>query len=203
MKAVISGVTYNQDQILSCRVYSQLYEGAFKIGTAPSAQVDLSLLNPGEIPRGAKIELYEGEDPQGIFLIYNRQENEDGTLDIHGYDYMLKTEQTWLTPDYDNVVFPMSEDSAVNDICQRIGVERDPSLVLNNLFEINYPVGENGDLTMREVLCGIAGANAGSFVISLSGKLKLIKVSDAPEDTNYLTDESGYAILFGEVLLVV
>lgn len=203
IKAVIAGVEYGQDQILSCRVYSQLFEGAFQIGTAPSAQIDITILNPGEIPRGAKIELYDDTDPQGVFYIDTREEDDDGALSIHGYDPMLAAEQEWLSDDYSDVSFPVSEDTAVNDICARLGVERDPGFTLNNLFQIDYPVGEEGDLTMREVLCGIAGANGGSFIITLAGKLKLIKVSDAPEDTNNLIDEEGYTILFGEVALIV
>ena len=64
---------------------------------------------------------------------------------------------------------------------------------------MDYPVDENGDMTMREVLSGIAISNAGNWVITLEGKLLLIKITDIPPETNYLITEDGDAITFGGV----
>ena len=204
LKAIIDGVTYGQDKISYCKVYNQLYEdGFFQIGTAPSAQIDISLIDPYEISRGAKIELFNDDNPQGVFFIDTRETTDYGELSIHGYDSMLKAEEVWLNDSYSDVAFPMSEDDAVNDICLRMGITRDPSLTLNNRFTIDYPVDEEGDLTMREILCGIAGANWGSFIISYDGKLKLVRVTDRPPETNYLINEEGYNIVFGGVRILV
>lgn len=175
VRAVIGGVAYPNStaHLTECRTYGAFFDNEFTIGAAVSRQIDLSILNPGEIPRGAEIKLYEGDEPQGVFYIGTRPTDNKDVLSIHGYDAMLKADTSWLTDDYDNVVFPVSEDDALNDICSRIGVSRAPGMTLNNEYPIDYPVGEYGDLTMREVLRGIAGANAGCFFINLRGELDL------------------------------
>lgn len=175
LKAIIGGVEYpNQtSKLTECRTYGAFFDSEFTIGAAVSRQIDLTILSPREIPRGAEIKLEQDGEPQGTFYIGTRPTNESDVLSIHGYDAMLKTNTAWLKEDYDNVVFPVSEDDALDDICSRIGVERAPGVVLLNQYPIDYPVGEFGDLTMWEVLCGIAGANAGCFFINLRGEMDL------------------------------
>lgn len=175
VRAVIGGVEYPNStaHLTECRTYGAFFDSEFTIGAAVSRQIDISILNPGEIPRGAEIKLYEEDEPQGVFYIGTRPTDDADVLSIHGYDSMLKADTSWLTDDYDNVVFPVSEDDALNDICSRMGVSRAPGMTLNNEYPIDYPVGEYGDLTMREVLRGIAGANAGCFFINLRGELDL------------------------------
>lgn len=175
VRAVIGGVAYPNStaHLTECRTYGAFFDSEFTIGAAVSRQIDLSILNPGEIPRGAEIKLYEEDEPQGVFYIGTRPTDNKDVLSIHGYDAMLKADTAWLTEGYENVVFPVSEDDAVNDICSRMGVARAPGMTLNNEYPIDYPVGEYGDLTMREVLRGIAGANAGCFFINLRGELDL------------------------------
>ena len=175
VRAVIGGVEYPNStaHLTECRTYGAFFDSEFTIGAAVSRQIDISILNPGEIPRGAEIKLYENDEPQGVFYIGTRPTDDADVLTIHGYDAMLKADTAWLTDGYENVVFPVSEDDAVNDICDRMGVTRAPGVVLLNQYPIDYPVGEFGDLTMREVLRGIAGANAGCFFINLRGELDL------------------------------
>lgn len=175
VRAVIGGVEYPNStaHLTECRTYGAFFDNEFTIGAAVSRQIDISILNPGEIPRGAEIKLYEEDEPQGVFYIGTRPTDDADVLSIHGYDAMLKADTSWLTDGYDNVVFPVSEDDAVNDICDRMGVTRAPGVVLLNQYPIDYPVGEFGNLTMREVLRGIAGANAGCFFINLRGELDL------------------------------
>lgn len=175
LRAIIGGVEYpNQtSKLTECRTYGAFFDSEFTIGAAVSRQIDLTILSPGEIPRGAEIKLYEGDEPQGVFYIGTRPTDNTDVLSIHGYDAMLKADTSWLTDGYDNVVFPVSEDDALNDICSRMGIDRATGMTLNNEYPIDYPVGEYGDLTMREVLRGIAGANAGCFFINLRGELDL------------------------------
>lgn len=175
LKAIIGGVEYPNpaSKLTECRTYGAFFDSKFTIGAAVSRQIDLSILNPMEIHGGAEIKLYEGDEPQGVYYIGTRPTDNKDVLSIHGYDAMLKADTSWLTDDYDNVVFPVSEDDALNDICSRMGVSRAPGMALNNEYPIDYPVGEYGDLTMLEVLRGIAGANAGCFFINLNGELDL------------------------------
>ena len=136
--------------------------------------------------------------PKGVFFVSTRaKDKRTGSLTITGYDAMLKAESVWLNSDYDTENWPMSQADAVDDIAYRIGVEVDPRTVLTTAFPVDYPVDENGDLTMREVLGYIAVSNAGNWIITDEGKLLLVKFGDIPAETNYLVEEGGFAITFG------
>ena len=213
-KLSIAGVEYSQADIVknSLRVYGGLYS-TFGIGNCSARQIDFEIYPKGTIPRQAKIEVFArlvlGEQasewiPKGVFFISTREKNKlTGALKITGYDAMLKTEQTWLTADYATDMWPMSQSDAVADIASRIGVEIDSRTVLSADYPVEYPTGENGDLTMREVLSGIAVSNAGNWIITDAGKLRLIGYLQIPDETNYLVEEHGDAILFGGVSIIV
>lgn len=206
-KAVIAGMTYNQPDILSLRTYG----GAFSepdIGSCVSRQIDLTLRAPsGVIPKRAKIQIYTrlalGSQtaewlPKGVFFISTRQTDKlTGSLTIHGYDAMRRAGDVWLTEDYAFDNWPMSQRAAVEDIAYRMGVEIDPRTVLSGSFPVSYPVDENGDLTMEDILEGVAVSNAGNWVMSDEGKLLLLRFGDIPAETWYLVDESGGAVTFG------
>lgn len=208
----IAGVEYGTDKIVSASPSGGLFSEP-GIGNCTSRQIDLEVFPVGTIPRQAKIQafvrLVYGEQasewiPKGEFFISKRQKNKlTGSLKITGYDAMLKAEQTWLTSDYDAENWPMPQADAVDDIAYRMGVEVDSRTVLSADFPVEYPVGENGDLTMREVLSGIAVSNCGNWIITDAGNLLLVRYGDIPEETSYLIEENGAAILFGEVRVLV
>ena len=208
----IAGVKYGMGNIISCSTSGGIFSEP-GIGNCTSRQIELEVLPIGTIPRQAKIQVsvrlvYADQAsewiPKGKFFISKRQKNKlTGSLKITGYDAMLKAEQTWLTSDYDAENWPMTQSDAVSDIAGRIGVAVDRRTVLSEEYPVEYPVGENGDLTMREVLSGIAVSNCGNWIITDDGKLRLIVYGDIPAETNYLIDENGYAILFGGVRILV
>ena len=212
IKMVIAGVEYGMNNIVSCYTSGGLFSEP-GIGNCASRQIDLEVFPVGTIPRQAKIQafvrLVYGEQasewiPKGVFFISTRKRNKlTGTLTITGYDAMLKAEQTWLTSDYDTETWPMTQADALSDIAGRIGVAVDSRTVLSEEYPVEYPVGENGDLTMREVLSGIAVSNAGNWIITDTGKLRLIGYGDIPNETNLLVTEHGEAILFGGVRIIV
>lgn len=210
IKAVIDGVEYAQNQIASCHVSKGLFSGStLSIGGCVSAEMEIVLIEPGEIPRGADVKLYARENggdwiPQGIYFIDTRPKSENlNTVTLSCFDAMLATEQVWLTSDYAGKNWPMPQSDAVADIAARIGVEVDSRTTLSTSFPVEYPVDEYGDITMREVLSYIASSNGGNWIITNEGKLLLVRLSDIPPETNYLIDEKGNAILFGEVRLLV
>ena len=136
--------------------------------------------------------------PHGVYFITGRLKNKkNGSLMVTAYDALLDADETWLNSEYDEESWPMSEDAAVNDIAHRLGVTVDARTTLKNLYLVDYPVDENGDLEMREVLSGIAVANAGNFTMSLAGELLLVPIAGLPDETNYLVDSFGNNILFG------
>ena len=99
--------------------------------------------------------------------------------------------------------FPMPVETAVNDIASRMGVIVDSRTVLDSNFPVQYPVDDEGDMTMREALSRIAVANAGNWVISDNGELLLVGLNSVPAQTNYLITNTGDAILFGGTRILV
>lgn len=203
VQVVIAGVTYGEDQIVSLSTTSDLFaEDTMGIGGAVAKEIDLVLRRPGNIPRMAQMipsyRLVKGTQAsewiqKGIYYIDTRSVDEvTGVMTIHGYDDMLKAEQVWEPAQ--SLEFPMTMVQAVNMIAQIMGVALDPRTVLNQSYTIDYPAN---DYTLRDVLRFIAVANAGNWIITDEGKLRLVSFGEIPAETNYLVEEGGDAITFG------
>ena len=172
------------------------------IGGAVAKEIDLVLRQPGTIPRMAKMipsyRLVKGTQAsewiqKGIYYIDTRSVDEvTGVMTIHGYDDMLKAEQVWEPAQ--SLEFPMTMVQAVNVIAQLMGVTLDPRTVLNQSYTIDYPAN---NYTLRDLLRYIAVANAGNWIITDEGKLRLVSFGEIPVETNYLVEEGGDAITFG------
>lgn len=214
VKLVIAGVTYGEDKIVdgSLRIDGGLYS-TFGIGNCCARQIEFEIYPQGTIPRQAKIEVYMrlrlGEQvsewiPKGVFFFSTRKTDRiTGVLSVHGYDAMLKAEETWLDSSYDSKTWPMPAATAVADIAARMGVAVDSRTVLDAAFPVQYPVDDKGDMTMREALGRIAVANAGNWTITDEGKLLLVGLNSMPAETHYLITETGSAITFGGVRILV
>lgn len=205
-KLDIAGTEYTEANIVSVKTSGGLYTTP-GIGNCAARQINLEVLPLSAIPRQAQIKVYVrlvlGEQssewiPKGTFFISTRSRNKiTDSLTITGYDAMLKAESVWLNSNYDYENWPMPQVDAVYDIAYRMGVGVDSRTVLTTQFPVDYPIDENGDLTMREVLGYIAVSNAGNWIITDEGKLLLLKFGDIPEETNYLVEEEGDCITFG------
>jgi len=206
----IAGEDYLEDRLLSLETSG----GAFAepdIGNCASRQIDLALRNPGEIPRSAEMRVFvrlvlggEASEwvPKGVFFISTRQRDSvTGTMEIHGFDAMRRAGETWNIDPY--AVWPMPEREAVEDIAERMGVELDPRTMLSGEFLVDYPVDENGDMAMQDILEGVAVCEGGNWVITDEGKLLLLRLGDIPEETSYLVTEYGGAITLGGVKILV
>lgn len=203
VQIVIAGVTYGEDQIVSLSTTSGMFaEETMSIGGAVAKEIDLVLRQPGTIPRMAQMipyyRLVKGTQAsewiqKGIYYIDTRSTDEvTGVMTIHGYDDMLKAEQVWEPAQ--SLEFPMTMVQAVNVIAQLMGVTLDPRTVLNQSYTIDYPAN---NYTLRDVLRYIAVANAGNWIITDEGKLRLVSFGEIPAETNYLVEEGGDAITFG------
>jgi len=213
-KLSIAGVEYSQADIVrdSLRVYGGLYS-TFGIGNCSARQIDFEIIPKGDIPRQAEIKVYarlvSDEQvsewiPKGVFYFATRKnDRKTGVLSVHGYDAMLKAEETWLDSSYDTETWPMPAATAVADIAARMGVAVDSRAVLDAAFPVQYPVDDKGDMTMREALGRIAVANAGNWTITDEGKLLLVGLNSMPAETHYLITETGRAITFGGVRILV
>lgn len=209
----IAGVIYMEADILSASMPRSGLFSTFDIGNCVSRELDISIIPKGDIPKNAQIRVFVrlvagGEVsewiPQGTFFIRTRAKDAaTGALTITAFDAMLKADAVWLNEEYDLEDWPMSASEAVNDIAKRIGIAVDSRTSLSKSFPVAYPVNENGDMTMREVLSGIAVSNAGNWTITMDNKLRLIKVANPPAESSYLVDDDGDAITFGGVRIIV
>lgn len=208
-KVVVSGVEYWQDKIVSLRVSGGLFvKNGPSVGGTVARQIDLTLRSPGKIPRMASIRPYtrlvygsQSTDwlPKGLFYIDTRAyDPQNDLLTIHGYDDMLKFEQTYLL-ESDTGTWPRSAKIVAQDVASRIGITLDERCSFSPAYQVPY----SGDYTMRELLSHIAIANTGNWTITDAGKLRLVRLADLAAEESYLVDEYGYAISFGGDLILV
>lgn len=201
-KAVINGVTYTYGSIKSAQITKTMMD-KLTIGQATSAMLDMVFRPQGTIPAAAKIECYvrltnyepttvvtdelsniiKTDDgyvlasaysvatdwiPFGTFYIDTRETAANGLMTITAYDRMLAAEQG-----FPSSAGSMTMSAAVAYIADALGVEADSRNQIAP-YSIDSPVGL---YTMREVLCGIAAASGGNFVITENNKLRLIRIA--------------------------
>lgn len=189
------------------------------VGAALSGEVDISMVAPFNIPKQASLRIFIRAAnhtnvsewlPQGIYFIDTRQQthSEQGLdiLDIHGYDAMVLAEATYpsdTTHDY-----PLLDRDMVQFIADNMkvspsgrGVQVDPRTwaIMTAGYTFPLPVG----YSMREVLCMIAAAYAGNFIITQAGELRLVTMFDLPPETRHLITEEGYKIQIGGLYILV
>lgn len=208
VKAVVAGVEYLHDRLISVSTETCLLgTNGPGIGCAVSRQIDMEFYpNDGKIPDAARIELYVricGDTigvsewiPQGVFYIDTREsDSECGTLKIHGYDSLtaFANEPFLDQASGETGEWPRTMRSVAESIAARLYTTLDSRCVFNDAFQISYPT----NYTCWELLQHIAAAHAGNWIITDSGKLRLIGLAEIPEETYNLIDESGNAILIG------
>lgn len=200
----INGTRYGSEAEISHSVTGTLYTD-FGIGNAACAALNLTII-ADNIPKGTVIKRYvrlvSGSTksewlPKGVFFS-NTRRNNDGEWTVQAYDAMCKADIEYL-PAVDEGDWPLAMSAAVDEIAGRMGVELDSRTVIKPDYLLQYPAG----YTMREVLCEIAAAHGGNWVMTDEGKLRLIPLLSMPDETSYLVDEIGDTICFGEVNLIV
>lgn len=208
----INGTWYGPDVEVAHSVDGGLYE-EFGIGNANAAHLTLSLFAK-DIPRAATIKRYirlaNGAQvtewlPKGVFFT-SRRSAEDGYWTIEAYDAIRKAEIPWEPRQSLN--FPLKMTAAVAEFARIMEVEVDPRTTINPAYTIDYPASdpnsETGDYyTIRQELQWIAAAHAGNWIMTGEGKLLLVPLFSAPEETSYLVTEYGSAITFGGVRILV
>ena len=206
-KAIIAGVEYNKDKIVSATSRACMLDGDKPIGGCVAKELNLVLRNPGVVPRMAEIQMYYRLNngttqsewiPKGTYFIDTRDEG-NGVLSIDAFDPMLKTEQPF-TMAGDQGHWPKIDIEVVETIASRIGVTIDSrtELLMHRGYTIQYPGYGEGAMTCRTMLKYIAQAYAGNWIITDENKLRLIVYSDIPSAGNsLLVTENGYYIVMG------
>lgn len=201
----VAGETYYPEDLEDIQITFPSFS-EFSVGNACASQLNVSFYPRVDPPTMAKIVVfvrlkYNEEVSEwiqrGIYYIDVRAKDPWGRLNITAYDSMLKSEQVYMQ-EGDVGEWPRSMPTVVADICTRMGVPLDSRVQLNN-YMVEYP----NDFTMREILGYVAAAHGGNWIVTNENTLFLVRVSALPVQTNFLVDELGNVLLFGEVQLLV
>ena len=198
----IAGNLVDSSHIMSMKRSSGMFFDTLSIGNAASSELTLNLWNYNDIPYQAEIRVEErltdGETSSewlagGRYWVDTRAI--DGYLTaLTCYDAMMKAETTFFTTgDW----LDMTMQAAVSEILGRMGVQLDSRTVISSTHKVTYP----NDMTMREVLAAIAAAHGGNFIITPAGKLRLVRLVDIPQETNYIVNGQGDALTLGGMRL--
>lgn len=199
----VSGTVYGMKDIQSVSIKQPLFD-KLSAGNACAAELTMSFWPIGTLPKMARIipsVRSAGESTYhqlGVFFVDTRSKRHD-LVTLTAYDAMLKAEIVW-EPEQ-SLVFPMTMPSVVKEIATLMEVEVDARTALNAGYKVDYPAN---DYTLRDVLCYIAAAHAGNWVLTAEGKLLLVPLfASLPPETNYLVTQDGNAITFGGVRILV
>ena len=205
---------FREDKLFSVKTNQEFFsDGCPDVGSAVSGYVDIQMVAPYNIPKKARISLYcraaNGTEAsewiqQGVYFIDTREQTHTGrgydVLKIKGYDAMLLSEVTYPSDNAHD--YPLLDKTMVQFIADNMkidadgrGIQVDPRTwdIMTAGYKFPLPVG----YSMREVLCMIAAAYAGNFIISPTGELRLVSMFDLPPETRHLITEDGYKITFG------
>ena len=214
-KLVINGVDYAEDKLFSVNGKYRVF-GAEQptVGGCISGELEVKMIMPSvEIPRMETVRPYvratNGTQtsewlPQGVFFIDTRETTHNGNgldiLTLHCYDAMLKAEADYPSSSHS---WPYSDKNTVKEIAYAMGLQASISAssgidsrtltLMNKNYQIALPVG----YSMREVLGNIAAMYAGNWIMNYDGKLRLVTLTELPEETNYLVDQTYSPITFG------
>lgn len=187
------------------------------IGGCVAGEITAEIFMPDTgIPRMAELRIYtrvrtkDGTKVdtewirKGTFFVDTRKlrkRNDGRTIaTLTGYDAMLRSEQDYEPPS-DITEWPAADIDVLNGIADQMGVSLDSRT--KEIVTRNYPINLPTGYSCREVLSCIAAAYGGNFIMSDLGQLLLVQLNNVPRDEMYLVDESGQAITFGGVAILV
>lgn len=204
----------------SVRTRNDLFkDGTPGVGSVVSGYADIKMVAPYNIPKKARVSIFvrasNGVEtsewvPQGVYYIDTREQTHDergfDVLNIQAYDAMLLSEITY--PSDNQHDYPLLDKTMVQFIADNMkidadgrGIQVDPRTwdIMTAGYKFPLPVG----YSMREVLCMVASAYAGNFIISPTGELRLVTMFDLPPETRHLSTDDGYKITIGGLYILV
>ena len=191
-----------EGQLFSVTITGGLFATqSFTIGSCVSREIEVRfLLGDAVIPRMAKIQpevrlVNDDGDvsewiPKGTFWLDTRElDKETGIMTIRGYDAMLKGEATYIAS---GVVgdWPKTMTSVASEIAGLMGLTMDSRNNIDSTYMMQLPT----DYSMREILGYIAAANAGNWIITDEGKLRLVRVDDTVDSLDLGLSAKTYHI---------
>lgn len=207
-KLVINNVEYNESLIMSLKTTRGVFEDdVLSIGNAYTGRIDATIrLQPNvTIPRAAEVKVYirifnatltSGWLPKGVFYIYQRSVNSDGTaMSFIGFDGMYKGNQVYPSSTLEWSGSSPTPRQVLNEIATILGVTLDlrtqNAIPLSSSYIINFPA----QYTIREVLQNIAVIYMGNFCMSDTGELLFVRIADIVQPTP-TPDRVVYTLVF-------
>jgi uncharacterized repeat protein (TIGR02543 family) len=195
-KLVINNVEYNESLIMSLKTTRGVFEDdVLSIGNAYTGRIDATIrLQPNvTIPRAAEVKVYirifnatltSGWLPKGVFYIYQRAVNSDGTaMSFIGFDGMYKGNQVYPSSALEWSGSSPTPRQVLNEIATILGVTLDlrtqNAIPLSSSYIINFPA----QYTIREVLQSIAVIYMGNFCMSDTGELLFVGIANIIQPT--------------------
>ena len=213
---------FREDKLLDGKIKTTqefFRDGSPGVGSAVAGFLDAKMVAPYNVPKKARVSVFiratNGVEtsewlPNGVYYIDTREQTNTGrgydVLNFHAYDAMLLAEVTY--PSDDQHDYPMLDRDMVQFIADNMkidpdgrGIQVDPRTweIMTAGYYFPLPVG----YSMREVLCMIAAAYAGNFIISPTGELRLVSMFDLPPETRHLITDDGFKITFGGLYILV
>ena len=181
----IGGTEYTSADIPSTPVISRAFADKLSIGVCCSGTLQLSVWAKASIPKAAAVVAYcrlsspDGTTKtawieQGHYYVSSRS-NKNGVTTLSCRDAMQKARTVyWDKTKITSWPAPMSD--VVSDIADFMGVAVDSRTTIKtgSAYKVRVP---DSDTTMLDVLSGIAAAHGGNWIITETGKLRLIPVA--------------------------
>lgn len=203
----IDAVNYGMDTLSSVRIKQPLFD-KFDVGLACCAEMTVQyyIIENIDPSRGAKLvprcRTRGSSEPWhqlGVFFIDMRKAR-SGKMTLTCYDRMMMADTPFIKDGEFVGEWPRPMDQVAREIATRMGTKLDSRTVLNSNYTLDYP----NDDPMRKMLEYIAAAHAGNWIMTAADELLLVPLtSSAPPETNYLVEEMGRAIVFGEDRILV
>ena len=171
------------------------------IGRVCTGSTQITVYPKADIPKAALVNVYcrlvspDGETvsewlPQGKYYVSSRSGVNPVKLTCK--DYMIRAGVTYQ----DKTAFeewPQYMTDVLDEICSIMDVELDSRTEINNGYTIDYP---NEDTLISEVLAKIAIANGGNWIMTETGKLRLIRLASPGTPVQTLAKaHTGYTVL--------
>lgn len=193
VKALIDGAEYTSASIVEFSVENLLAAAdEFEVGTAIPSKLTIKLRLPDPIPANAQVipylalslesmswveATYPWDEmavpwvsgatewlPLGEFYIDSREKINDVWTYVC-YDKLITADVAYIS----QLSYPTTQKAVFDEICDRIGLTYDSSVVINPSYQIQAgPAG----YTCRQVLAYIAGANGCSIYMSKDGTMR-------------------------------
>ena len=174
---------FKDDQLFAVQTEGEFFKDREPgVGAALSGEVDITMVAPYNVPKRSSIRIFTRAVnaisasewvPQGVYYIDTRQQtcSDRGfdVLNIHGYDSMRLADITYPSDSAHD--YPLLDRTMVQFIADNMkidskgrGISVDPRTwnIMQAGYKFPLPVG----YSMREVLCMIAAAYAGNYIIT-------------------------------------